>query len=312
MLTKELYYDAADLPRKPTGYNLGNRGKKEILDKALNPCFGGIFYGLQWHLGGWGLAGWTGVRLAELLKMAGIKKNAVEVMLVGLDGPHWKRPMPVNKVMEQDTLLAYIMNGEILPPDHGFPLRALVSGWAGVSSVKWVNRIIVSTYPAKVPSNASKYLLIGPDYSPEPPARGPLVTNQVIKSACCLPWKAVLKRGHQKIFGYAWSLFGKIAQVDISLDGGKTFNPATLIGPNIEKAGTRWEFTFHQQPGGLTTIPWATDEKGNAQYGISYQKWNKRGYLFGAMVPHSVTVSARGCESYGQPPEAEIVISGCC
>jgi hypothetical protein len=79
--------------------------------------------------------------------------------------------------------------------------------------------------------------------------------------------------------------------VDVSLDGGKTFQPAALTGPNIEKAGSRWEFTFNAQPGNLTITPRAKDDKGNVQYDVSQQKWNQLGYIFGAMVPHPVTVS---------------------
>ena len=89
--------------------------------------------GQQWHFGGYGIAEWTGVQLSKILKIAKIKKEAVEVMPVGMDNSSGKRPIPVAKAMEEDTLLAYIMNGNVLPLDHGFPLRALVPGWVGVS-----------------------------------------------------------------------------------------------------------------------------------------------------------------------------------
>ena len=125
--------------------------------------------GVQWHLGGWGIAEWTGVPLAVLLEMAKIKKEAVEVMPVGMDNPPGRRPMPVAKAMADDTLLAYIMNGQILAPDHGFPLRALVSGWAGISSIKWVTKIIVSTRPIRVAANTSRYVLAGRTTRRNPP-----------------------------------------------------------------------------------------------------------------------------------------------
>ena len=269
--------------------------------------------GPQWRFGGWGIAEWTGVRLSELLGMARIKKEAVEVMPVGVDDPHGERPMPVEKAMEEDTLLAYIMNGQILPADHGFPLRALLAGWVGVSSIKWVNRVIISTKPIHVATNTTSFVLIGPDYQPQPPARGPAVTTQLMKSACCLPWNAVLKPGHNIIAGYAWSPFGKIAGVDVSIDGGNRFIPADLKGPNIEKAGTRWEFHFHAEPGAMTITPRATDDKGNVQYDVSKQKWNQLGYLFGAMVPHPVKVSASKGKSYSGEDESVITpAEGCC
>jgi DMSO/TMAO reductase YedYZ molybdopterin-dependent catalytic subunit len=247
--------------------------------------------GSQWHFGGYGIAEWTGVPLGELLKRAKVKSSAVEVMPVGIDNPPGERPLPISKAIEEDSLLVYLMNNEILPVDHGFPVRAFLPGWVGVASVKWVGKLVVSTQPLHVITNTTSYVLIGPDYAPQPPAKGPVISKQFIKSACCLPWPATLKAGEQKITGYAWSPDGKISKVDVSLDGGKTFQSARLIGPNIEKAGSRWEYTFNAKPGPLTITPSATDERGNTQYDLSQQKWNQLGYLFGAMVPHLVTVN---------------------
>ncbi len=161
----------------------------------------------------------------------------------------------------------------------------------GVASIKWVGNITVSTQPIFVDKNTNSYVLVGPDYQPQPPALGPAVTTQVMKSACCLPWPASLKAGAQTIVGYAWSPAGKIAAVDVSVDGGRTFQPAKLTGPNIEKSGSRWEFSFVAKPGDVTITPRATDEKGSVQYDVSQQKWNQQGYIFGAMVPHPVTIT---------------------
>lgn len=252
-----------------------------LQEKAMGP---------QWHLGGYGIAEWTGVPFSELLSRAGLKKNAREVMPAGVDSQTARRPMPLDKAMADDTLLVYLMNREILPADHGFPARAFLPGWVGSSSIKWVSEVIVSTEPIHVTMNTTSYVLIGPDYQPEPPAKGPVITTQVVKSACCLPWPATLQPGDQKVSGYAWSPFGKIAHVDLSLDGGKTFQEATLIEPNIERAGVRWEFEFAARPGNMTITPRATDDKGNTQWDVSRQKWNQLGYLFGAMVPHPVKV----------------------
>ncbi len=247
--------------------------------------------GGQWHLGAYGIAEWTGVQLSELLGRAGLKKTAVDVMPTGLDSTKVERPMPVSKAMEDDTILAYLMNGDLLPVDHGFPARIIAPGWVGIASIKWVGKITVSQKPLYSDKNTTSYVLIGPDYTPQPPAKGPVLANNVMKSALALPWPATLKAGTQKVVGYAWSPFGKIAKVDVSLDGGKTFQPATLTGQNIERAGTRWEFTFDAKPGEMTITPRATDEKGNVQPDLSQQKWNEQGYIFGAMVPHPVTVT---------------------
>ncbi|MBI2830603.1 MAG: oxidoreductase, partial [Chloroflexi bacterium] len=145
--------------------------------------------------------------------------------------------------------------------------------------------------PLFVEKNTTSYVFIGPDYSPQPPAKGPPLTTQVVKSALALPWQATLKSGPQKIIGYAWSPFGNIAKVEVSLDKGKTFQQATLIGHNVERAGSRWEFSFTAQPGLTSLTPRATDVRGNTQYDVSQQKWNQQGYLFGAMVPHPVEVT---------------------
>jgi sulfane dehydrogenase subunit SoxC len=270
--------------------------------------------GPQWHFGGYGLADWTGVRLADLLERGGLKKEAVEVIPVGLDSPAGQRPMPVAKALEDDTLLAYIMNGKILPAEHGFPVRAFLSGWVGVASVKWLGKIVVTTKRTQTVTNTSSYVFIGPDYKAQPPAKGPILTSQTVKSACCLPWPATLKPGPQVVLGYAWSPFGKIRKVEVSLDEGKTFQLADLEGPNIEKAGCRWTFGFDAGPDLLSMTPRATDEKGNTQYDLGQQKWNQLGYLFGAIVPHPVRVSSEkgALEAYHEHVHSPDVHSGCC
>jgi DMSO/TMAO reductase YedYZ molybdopterin-dependent catalytic subunit len=219
-----------------------------------------------------------------------VKKGAVSVMPVGLDGSKIQRPMPVAKAMEEDTLLAYRMNGEDLPVDHGFPARVIVPGWAGAASIKWVGSIQVSDTPLFVKMNTMEYVLIGPDYRPEPPAEGPAVTLQTVKSAVALPWKATLRAGKHVVRGFAWSPNGSIARVDVSLDGGKTWKPAELVGPNLPRAGVRWELAIDAKAGELTITPRATDEAGTSQPALSEQRWNKKGYLFGAPVPHPVTI----------------------
>lgn len=258
--------------------------------------------GTQWKLGAYGIAAWTGVPLAELLNRARVKKSAVDVMPTGLDRPKIERPIPIAKAMEEDTLLVYAMNGDLLLPDHGFPARLLVPGWVGINNIKWVGAITVSEKPIFVDKNTNSYVLIGPDYQAQPPAKGPILTTMNVKSAVALPFGGVLLPGPQKIEGYAWSAFGKIAKVEISVDGGKSYQPATLVGPNIERAGTRWEFMLDARLGDLTIIPRATDEQGNVQLELSQQKWNEQGYLFGAVVPHPLKVSNTITLSPTAPP----------
>ena len=116
--------------------------------------------GTQWRTGGIGNAEWTGVALSEVLDMAGAAPNAVSVLLIGMDvdSPEegFRRVIPIEKAMHPDTILAYAMNGEALPVDHGYPLRALVPGWVGSSSIKWLSGIEVSSQHV----GPQQYLLI--------------------------------------------------------------------------------------------------------------------------------------------------------
>ena len=121
--------------------------------------------GTQWGRGAVGSATWTGVALSDVLTLAGVKDDAVSVLLVGLDrgSPEggFRRAMPIEKAMHPDTLLAHRMNGESLPRDHGFPLRAIAPGWVGASQIKWLGRIVVSTTPQWTRNNTTSYVLTG-------------------------------------------------------------------------------------------------------------------------------------------------------
>ncbi len=153
--------------------------------------------GTQWRLGAVGVAEWTGIPLREVLERAGIKETAHDVMLESLDEVRMRRPLPAGKAMEEDTLLAVGMNGEPLPPDHGFPARVVVPRWAAVASVKWLGRIHVSEGPLYSPWNTEKYVMTGGIFGKE---REP-VTTQVVKSALELPWPARLPPGRHTIGG---------------------------------------------------------------------------------------------------------------
>ena len=156
--------------------------------------------GTQWRLGAIGVAEWTGVPLREILERAGLKDTAREVMIEGLDSVGMRRPLPLWKALK-DTILATGMNAQPLPTDHGFPARAIVPGWAAVSSVKWVGRLLVSDRPLRSPWNSAKYVMTGGKWGSY---RQP-ITAQVPKSAIELPWPATLRRGSQTITGRSWS-----------------------------------------------------------------------------------------------------------
>ena len=252
-------------------------------------AYGKKAQGTQWKLGAVGVAEWTGVPLREVLDRAGMKRSAKDLMPEGLDDLRVRRPMSVAKAVEEDTLLVYAMNGEPLPPDHGFPVRALVPGWIGVASVKWVGKIEVSEQPIFSPWNTDSYVLIGPDYKAQAPSKGPILSTQGVKSALELAWPAEVKSGLRTIRGRSWSGSGKIARVEYSVDGGSTWQSAKLREPNLDRAWVRWDFQWDARPGRYTVRIKATDEKGNTQ--PATVPWNDQGYIYSAVVGHPVTVT---------------------
>ncbi|HEX2386894.1 MAG TPA: molybdopterin-dependent oxidoreductase [Candidatus Binatia bacterium] len=246
--------------------------------------------GTQWKLGAIGVAEWTGVPLAEVLNRAGIKKSARDVMPEGLDDLKVRRPLPAAKALQDDTLLVYAMNGQTLPPDHGFPLRALVPGWIGVANVKWLGRIEVSEEALFSNWNTETYVLIGPDYKAVPPGKGPALSNQDLKSAVELPWGGEIAAARRLVRGRSWSPFGKITKVEYRLDQEKQWRVARLREPNIAAAWVRWDFEWEPAPGKHTISVRATDEKGNMQ--PQSIPFNQQGYLYNAVVDHPIEVKS--------------------
>ena len=245
--------------------------------------------GTQWKLGAIGVAEWTGVPLRELLERAGIKKTARDVMPEGLDDLKVRRPLSLDKAMEEDTLLVYAMNGQPLPPDHGFPARMLTPGWIGIANIKWVGRIQVAEEPLYSNWNTDTYVMIGPDYTPAAPAKGPILSRQAIKSALELPWGGEIPAGRKLLRGRAWSPAGKISRVEYSLDQGKSWQTAALREPNIAKAWVRWDAEWNARPGKQMIRVRAVDESGDRQ--PERVPYNEQGYLYNAMVDHPITVT---------------------
>ena len=244
--------------------------------------------GGQWKFGAIGVAEWTGVPLREVLDRAGLKRTARDVMPEGVDELKVRRPLSIAKALADDTLLVYAMNGQTLLPDHGFPLRALVPGWIGVANIKWVGRIEVSDQPLFSAWNTESYVLFGPDYKPNPPAKGPIITSQSVKSAFELPWDAELPAGPRLLRGRSWSGQGKIAKVEVSLDREVTWREARLREPNIPQAWVRWDLDWSALPGSYSLRARATDERGNKQ--TASMPWNDQGYLYSAVVGHPIRV----------------------
>ena len=238
--------------------------------------------GLPWRLGAIGVAEWTGTPMGEVLERAGLKSTARDVMAESLDGVRMRRPLPVEKAM-QDALLVYGMNGGELPPDHGYPVRVIVPGWAAVASVKWVGRLFVAEERLFSPWNTDDYVLTGGGFGEE---RIPL-TSQGVKSALELPWPARLRRGRYEIRGRSWSGSGAVSRVGYSVDGGP-WREARLFGPNVRGAWVRWCFPWDARPGGHEIRVRAVDEDGLVQ--PDAVGWNDLGYLYDGVVGHPVEV----------------------
>ncbi|MDC0766573.1 sulfite oxidase [Streptomyces sp. HD] len=252
--------------------------------------------GTAWTLGAVGVARWRGVRLADVLRRAGLSPYAVDVQPRGLDAEYVsggeslgrvRRPLPLAKALD-DVLLAYEMNGEPLPYDHGYPVRVLVPSWVGISSIKWVGDIEVSAQPLFSPWNTTFYRLFGPGHPQEGSA--PL-SRQTIKSAFELANGASFAVGEGHVLhGRSWSGAGGIARVDVSTDGGTSWRPARLHDRPRADTWSRWSVTWTPETRGAThLLARATDTAERRQPDVAVP--NTQGYLFDAVVRHPVTVS---------------------
>jgi len=262
-------------------------GNRRVL---LGEELGTVFKGTQWGRGAVGTAEWTGIRLRDLLAPAGVRPGAREVIPESLDAIRARRPMPLAKAMADDTLVALAMNGEILPADHGFPARVVVPGWLGAASIKWLSRIEVSQEHHYVPWNTADYVLIGPGYPSDGPARGPAITTLPVAALVELPWPARLRPEPQLIRGRAFAGEDAIAAVEYRVNDGP-WRPAELCSPEIPGAWVRWQFPWTPAPGDHILQVRATDEHGNTQPGAS--QWNELGYLQNAVLSHPVHVEHR-------------------
>ncbi|WNE97888.1 sulfite oxidase [Streptomyces luomodiensis] len=251
--------------------------------------------GTAWTLGAVGVARWRGVRLAEVLRRAGLTGTAVDVMPRGLDDEYVtdgvnlgrvRRPLPLAKALD-DVVLAYEMNGEPLPYDHGYPVRVLVPGWVGISSIKWVGDIEVSAEPLFSPWNTDFYRLFGPDH---PDGGSPPLTRQTIKSAFELAVGATFTAGRtHQLHGRSWSGAGGVRDVQVSTDGGATWRPARRRDAPRPDGWVRWSLPWRPSaPGPAELLARATDTAGRSQ--PDQAVYNTQGYLFDAVVRHAVTV----------------------
>ena len=270
--------------------------------------------GMQWRYGAVGNARWTGVRLADVLKRAGVKPGASNVLFNGADVPMGKVPdfvrtVPLEKAQHPDTLLAFDMNGQPLPSSHGFPLRLVAPGWAGDSWVKWVTNISLldREYDGFFMKTAYRRPMraVAPGTAVDPAAMTP-VTAIKPKSVISTPVAGQrLAAAPVTIRGAAWSGESPVARVDVSTDSGRAWRPAKL-GPDRARYGWRlWETTWTPPgEGSFVLMSKTTDESGDTQPFLA--DWNPSGYLWNVVQALRVEVGGGPPGLPVQPAPAEI------
>ena len=245
-----------------------------------------------------GTANWTGVPLASVLALAGPDSRAVEVAFLGADnGPykggetvHFGRSLAIGRALDPTALIliATMMNGDPLTPDHGAPLRLVVPGWYGMASVKWLDRIEVRQVPFDGPYQVRSYVYEWEDGPPEPVASGrvrALVTDPATSSVIAL--------GPMTVRGWAWSGGTAVTAVELSTDGGDAWRNAELGEPVGDWAWRPWSCDW--TPGGEgrhVLRARATTVTGETQPDRS--RWNRQGYGNNATLAVVVDVRANG------------------
>jgi sulfane dehydrogenase subunit SoxC len=205
----------------------------------------------------------TGVPLVTLLEMAGVDWRVAKFALAeGADGASMTRTIPVELIKSGEVLVAYGQNGEMLRPENGYPLRLVVPGVQGVSWVKWLRRVEVGDAPYASKDENIHYIDLMPD------GRHRAYTSiQEVKSVITTPsgGQVLLDKGFYSITGLAWSGRGKVAKVDVSVDGGRNWKAARLQAPVMDKCLTRFSLDWSWDGQPALVMSRATDSTGQIQ-----------------------------------------------
>jgi sulfite oxidase len=253
---------------------------------ALQPIAGEI----PWGADAISTATWRGVSLREVLLAAGIVPGARHVSFLGLDTMEqgaepsgFGGSIPIEKALSAETLLAYEMNGEPLPPLHGFPLRVIVPGYIGARSVKWVTNIHVQAHPSTNYFQAHAYKLFPPHVQAEQVdwATGQMLGELPLNAVICHPQEGErLAAGPIRVEGYAITgTEGHIERVELSVDEGATWTSVTLLKPSPPWTWRFWEATLTLPAGTYQLAVRAWDSAGRTEPQDISQVWNWKGYL---------------------------------
>lgn len=247
-----------------------------------------------WLVEAVGNADWTGVPLHHVLAAAGVGLSAVELVFTGADHgvergveQDYQRSLPVQEAMREDVLLAYEMNGQPLLPQHGHPLRLVVPGWYGMAHVKWLVNIEAVAEPFMGYQQMAYRIRQKADEPGEPVTR-------IAPRALIIPpgfpdfmsRTRVVRPGQILLEGRAWSGLSPVERVEVSTDGGGTWNDADLSPPSEHPyAWRRWHLNWTAVPGEHLLTARAISADGQAQ---ANSAWNRGG--FGNNAPHEVPI----------------------
>jgi len=251
-----------------------------------------------WLLEAVGTARWRGTPLRPLLEEAGIG-GAVEVLCTGLDRgieaeeeQAFQRSLPLEEALRGEVLLAYEMNGAPLPPQHGFPLRLVVPGWYGMTNVKWLERIELVDTPFAGYQNSWSYRLRQAEDEEGVPLDRMQPRSLMVPPGIpeFMTRDRTVATGEVLLQGRAWAGHAPVEQVEVSSDGGETWDAAELEPAGEPWAWRAWSFRWSAEPGEHVLCCRARDEAGNEQ--PREPPWNLGGYANNAVQRIPVTVTA--------------------
>lgn len=245
--------------------------------------------GIQWENGAVGTQRWKGVRLADVLALARPRASGRHVAFDGVDkpptpqAPDFIRSVPLWKALEPHTMIALEMGGKPIPHLHGGPARAIVPGFVGSASMKWLERIMV--LPAQFDGfyMKSNYTAPRADNDKEIYSLQSLEVKSVIVGPAA---GAKLPASRVTVWGWAWAGEGELTGIDVSTDGGQTWKAGQFVGTWDRYSWRKWEFAWDPTPGAHTVMARATDSLGRVQ--PASRAFNRLGYRWN--VIHAVKV----------------------
>jgi DMSO/TMAO reductase YedYZ molybdopterin-dependent catalytic subunit len=270
-------------------FECAGNGRAALLPRPLSQ---------PWLVEAVGTAEWTGTPLAPLLEEAGLSDSAVEIVFSGIDQgvegeieQSYERSLAVADALSGNALLAYELNGQPLPPQHGFPLRLIVPGWYGMTNVKWLRRITAAGEPFTGYQQARGYHIRREEEECGVPLRRMAPRSLLVPPGIpdFMTRRRFVSPGPQTVEGRAWSGWGPVARVEFSDDGSATWRPAELEEPVGPWAWRGWSVRWEPRRPGLHVLSSrARDAAGNEQ--PLEPPWNLGGYANNAVQRVEVEV----------------------